>query len=360
MWRKAVAEQPSEDGGNLSASYALAVEPDESQAAVLERVLAARISGTLRVVVSIDEACTALVERIPDVILMSPLLAPQDEKAIVARLGSLGVDASHVKLLSIPRVGDTAQPIEKKRRFGWQSQKEPSTGNAGFDAVAFAAEVDAYLAEASALRQSSVTDEVSLRQHEPDPLPDVRLEHIEQLLDRLHGEPAPQPEGEPPHIFKRDLMAIPTTHEPAAGTARTADPRLPKFLTLDESVPRPLRALLDEADGCLRMSFLVGAGACAGRTLDLLLAEQGLTDGERGEQILQLGKKHPAVSESFLRGLSLVMNNPTGSWDEARATLSIAILKAIAYEIYVLGPERKERAAYVIELLERYRSAGKN
>jgi hypothetical protein len=39
--------------------------------------------------------------------------------------------------------------------------------------------------------------------------------------------------------------------------------------------------------------------------------------------------------------------------------LAIAILKAIAYEIYVLGPERKERAAYVLELLERFKSAGK-
>lgn len=360
MWHKAVAEQPSEDGANVSASYALAVEPDESQAAVLERVLAARISGTLRVVASIDEACTALVERIPDVILMSPLLAPQDEKEIVARLGSLGVDASHVKLLSIPRVGDTAQPVEKKRRFGWQSQKDSSTGGAGFDAVAFAGEVDAYLSEASTLRQNNVTEDARPRNAERDPLPDVRIEHIEQLLERLHVDPSPQPEGEPSQTSKRDLMAIPTTHEPAAGAVRNADSRLPKFLTLDDSVPRPLRALLDEADGCLKMSFLVGAGACAGRTLDLLLAEQGLTDGERGEQILQLGKKHPAVSESFLRGLSLVMNNPTGSWDEARATLSIAILKAIAYEIYVLGPERKERAAYVIELLERYRSAGKN
>ena len=156
-------------------------------------------------------------------------------------------------------------------------------------------------------------------------------------------------------------MAISTTHEPTTGTTRdSGESRLPKFLTLDDNVPRPLRALLDEADGCLRMSFLVGAGACAGRTLDLLLAEQGLSEGDRADQILQLGKKHPAVSESFLRGLSLVMNNPTGSWDEARATLSIAILKAIAYEIYVLGPERKERAAYVIELLERYRSAGKS
>jgi hypothetical protein len=57
--------------------------------------------------------------------------------------------------------------------------------------------------------------------------------------------------------------------------------------------------------------------------------------------------------------LSLVTTNPSGAWDEPRVRLAIAILKAIAYEIYVLGPERKERAAYVLELLERFKSAGK-
>ena len=97
----------------------------------------------------------------------------------------------------------------------------------------------------------------------------------------------------------------------------------------------------------------------AGRTLDLLLSEQGLGGSDRAEQIQQLGKKHPAVAESFLRGLSLVTNNPSGAWDEGRVTLAIAILKAIVHEIYVLGPERKERAAYVIELLERFKAAGR-
>ena len=140
-------------------------------------------------------------------------------------------------------------------------------------------------------------------------------------------------------------MPTSTTHEPGVGITRNSgDTRLPRFLTLDDQVPLPLRALLDEADGCLKMSFLTGAGACAERTLDLLLAEQGLGGADRAEQILQLGKKHPAVAESFMRGLSLVTNHPSGAWDEARATLAVAILKAIAYEIYVLGPERKERA----------------
>jgi hypothetical protein len=107
------------------------------------------------------------------------------------------------------------------------------------------------------------------------------------------------------------------------------------------------------------MSFFTGAGACTARTLDLLLAEQGVSGNERADQILALGKKHPAVAESFLRGLALVTNNPSGAWDEPRVRLAIVILKAIAYEIYVLGPERKERAAYVIELLERFKSASR-
>jgi hypothetical protein len=143
-----------------------------------------------------------------------------------------------------------------------------------------------------------------------------------------------------------------TTREPGMS-------RVPRFLTVDDHIPMPLRALLEEADGCLKMSFMTGGGACAGRTLDLLLSEQGIGDGDRGEQIQQLGKKHPAIAESFLRVLSVVTTNPSGAWDEARVTLAIVILKAISYEIYVLGPERKERATYVIELLERFKAAGK-
>ena len=359
MPQKALAEQPRDDS-HANMAYALAVEPDASQAEALERMLNARIGGALRVVGSIDEAFGALVERIPDLILMSPLLAPQDEEQIVARLGSMGIDASHVRLLSIPRFGDNPAPVEKKRRFGWQSQKEPSYVGGGCDPVAFANDVTEYLSQASTLRQQSQTLDDQPGRGEEDTLAGLRIEHIEQLLDRLDADPPSQTESDPLPIPEREPMATSTTPETIAGAARHAgDARLPRFLTLDDKVPLPLRALLEEADGCLKMSFLVGAGACAGRTLDLLLAEQGLGEADRAEQILQLGKKHPAVAEAFLRGLSLVTNNPSGAWDEARATLAIAILKAIAYEIYVLGPERKERAAYVLELLERYRSAAK-
>ena len=97
------------------------------------------------------------------------------------------------------------------------------------------------------------------------------------------------------------LMTSTHTHEHHADTTRESGvQRLPRFLTLDEQIPLPLRALLDEADGCLKMSFLTGAGACAGRTLDLLLSEQGISEADRPEQIQQLGKKHAAVPRSRL------------------------------------------------------------
>ena len=131
MRHKALAEQTGEDRNNAGDWSALAVEPDASQAESLERMLNERIGGTLRVVGSTDEAFAALERRLPDLILVSPLLAPPDEEQIVARLAARGGDASHVQLLSIPRIRDEEQPSEKKRRFGWQSQKDSSSVQRG-------------------------------------------------------------------------------------------------------------------------------------------------------------------------------------------------------------------------------------
>lgn len=378
MGHSALAAQP--DPHMPGSASALAIEPDTAQARTLEQMLVGRIGGRLRVVESTEAAFAALTESLPDLILVSPLLAPQDEEQILDHLIALGGDASHVQLLSIPRFGD-GPAVEKKRWFGGQSRKTPSTG--GADPSTFANEVAEYLAQASTQRLGHRAPDESAPELNAEAVADLRLEHIEELLDRLDAD-VTEP---PPEVFvgdavspamdtdtssnestgttpgdaipTRDAMTMSTAHDVTIDAHDHADTRLPRFLTPDERVPMPLRALMDEADGCLRMSFLTGAGACAARTLDLLLTEQGYSGTDRADQIQQLGKKHPSIGDSFLRGLSVVTSNPSGSWDEPRARLAIAILKAIAYEIYVLGPERKERAAYVLELLERFKSAGK-
>jgi len=273
------------------------------------------------------------------------------------------VDALHLQILSIPRFVNQEPPGGKKRQIKLQSFSKQA-GNPGptCDPVAFANEVAAHLAGASHPHRSEPQQSGAGAPSSSG----VRAEHIEQLLDRLREDSVessdqrstPRDAAEAATIEaiqELDVMPTQTAHEPYDA----ASSRLPRFLTLDEQISATLRTLLDEADGCQKMSFFTGGGACAGRALDLLLSDQGISGGDRGHAIQEIGKKHPAVAESFLRVLSLALADPGGTWDGARLTLAVVILKAIAYEIYVLGPERTERATYVIGLLERFNAGSK-
>jgi hypothetical protein len=347
----------------------LAVEPDANQAAILEQALAGRIPGKLVVVASTEAALKALVHAIPDLVLVSPLLPPRTEEQLVDHLRMLGVDASHLQLLSIPQFGGEDQPAAaKKRTFGSLGLKKLGAGRQAGDDVAltFADEVAACLTRLAEVRsEGSFFAEGGGFGEEPEAT-GVRLEHIERLLERLPPE-EPQELDEPGEQAPVETLLTngPEPEEDAMPTAQelvgsgTDSPRLPRFLTLDQHISPSLRAVLDEADGCLRMAFLTGGGACAMRALDLLLADQGIVETDRAHQLRELGKKHPAVAESFLRILLQVMSDPNAIWDVSRLTLAIALLKAIAHEIYVLGPERTERATYVLGLLERFNAGMK-
>jgi hypothetical protein len=360
------------DHDTSSASCVLAIEPDAKQALVLEQVLSGRIGGKLLVVASAEAALQALVDTIPDLVLVSPLLAPRTEDQFLAHLRALGVDASHLQILSIPRFGNNDE-LKKKGPFRLNSLKKLAGGAPPVcDPVAFANEVAAYLEQVSDTRQDGAASSAEgTRQDEPEEAFGVRIEHIERLLERLRADSTETADNSTPQVDVveeapsetlpgKHAMPMQTAQEVHGGATRDANSgKLPRFLTLDEHISASLRALLDEADGCLKMSFFTGGAACVGRALDLLLSEQGISAGDRAQQIQEIGKKHPAVADSFLRVLSQVLNDQSGTWDASRLNLTVALLKAIAYEIYVLGPERTERATYVIGLLERFNSAGK-
>jgi hypothetical protein len=366
-----------------SAACVLAIEPDANQALLLDKVLSGRIAGKLVVVRSVEAALIALVGRIPDLVLVSPLLSDQTEDQLLAHLRALGTDASHLRILSLPRFADNEGATGRKRPFRLQFLKKlPGAAIPTCDPLVFANEVAAYLTQVSDPRPDGLpavpAGGTLARKSPEDALPGVRIEHIERLLEGLGSDSTERPPnakhnasgGSPPQsavepassetIPGRDVMAMQSTHElHGSATPEPNSPRLPRFLTPGEQMSAPLRALLEEADGCLRMSFFTGGAACVSRALDLLLHEQGIAGGDSARRIQEIGKKHPAVADSYLRVLAEVMNDPRAVWQEARLTLAVAVLKAIAYEIYVLGPERAERAAYVIGLIERFKSAGK-
>jgi hypothetical protein len=367
-WAAMVNRHSTSEREAPAAACVLAIEPDAEQARVLQNVLAGRIPGKLVTVGSTEAALKALVDTIPDLVLLSPLLAPRTEEQLMAHLRALGVDALHLQILSIPRFGDVDTSSGKKRPVKLQSFSKQAGGpTPTCDPVAFANEVAAQLTGWSQTRLEKPQESAD----NADSSAGVRVEHIEQLLERLRIDSIESPSDEPstpPDVAEAapveaiqeiDVMPMQTAHESTSTMHDAGSSRLPRFLTLDDQISATLRTLLDEADGCLQMSFFTGGGACAGRALDMMLAEQGIGGSDRAHAIQDIGKKHPAVADSFLRVLSLAMADPGGTWDGPRLTLAVVILKAIAYEIYVLGPERAERANYVIGLLERFNAANK-
>jgi hypothetical protein len=131
-------------------SAVLVVQPDEVQADVLQRIFAKRVGAELIIVHSTTEAVDRIAARMPDLILLSALLSPRDEDALIGHLRSLE-GASHLQTITIPqfRTGPAKAPAKKGGLF---SKKSKAPAPTGADPMAFAEEVVAHLKEACEIR----------------------------------------------------------------------------------------------------------------------------------------------------------------------------------------------------------------
>jgi hypothetical protein len=125
----------------------------------------------------------------------------------------------------------------------------------------------------------------------------------------------------------------------------------PRFLVVDSRVPSAIRQLLDEADGCLNMSFVMGGTACARKAVDVVLMTEHATADDYEASLLTLSEKHPAVAPALFQILGM-LGQGEGPLDSESLKALIVTVKAIVYEIYVLGAERIERLMYVHQLVE--------
>ena len=142
-------------------------------------------------------------------------------------------------------------------------------------------------------------------------------------------------------------MTTPSSPPPFAGD----DDASPRFLVVDSRVPAPIRQLLDEADGCLNMAFETGGTACARKAVDVILSTEHAVADDYAASLLTLSERHPAVAPALFQILGMLgQGNEPLSAESLKAL--IVTVKAIVYEIYVLGAERIERLMYVHQLVE--------
>jgi hypothetical protein len=130
------------------------------------------------------------------------------------------------------------------------------------------------------------------------------------------------------------------------------------FFVLDDRIPKILRELMSEAEGCLKSNFLTGASACA-RKIVYELAVMEKADAENyDERIKSLKAKHPEVDSEFFDTLltiqqatsSKVHEGAYAKWSADHVRVILAALAEVLQELYVVPAVREEKRKAILAL----------
>jgi hypothetical protein len=127
---------------------------------------------------------------------------------------------------------------------------------------------------------------------------------------------------------------------------------------IDEHIPKILRELLDEAQGCLKSNFLTGASACV-RKIVYELAQLQKADGiNYDDRIKSLKTKLPNVAPEYFDTLLTIQQITSDKvheesydgWQSLHLRGIIAALIEALTEIYVIPKTRAKRRQAILAL----------
>jgi hypothetical protein len=190
-------------------SLILAVEPDRRQSAHLTHIVRQRVGAELILAETTELALASIGNRVPDLILVPPLMSPQDDAALAAALRVIAT-AAHVQMLTTPLFA-TATPAPRGRGvlgvFRRSKPSKPSSTD-GCDPAEFAQQISSYLqsaAEERAVAQHVASQPASA----PPPITDSSGRYMPLDANRLYRDqelthpqleaatPEPEPTPEP-------------------------------------------------------------------------------------------------------------------------------------------------------------------
>jgi hypothetical protein len=153
----------------------LAIDSDPRRSEQLAALVRARLEVDLVQATSAGEGLHALKERVPDLILTSPLLSPFDDGVLDEYLRELGGAATHVQTLRIPVLSTGPRKASAARRlFSLGRRQKPTAAAApdGCDPKVFADEIAHYLTRSMEQRSTSAkaTAEARIPQLDREPV----------------------------------------------------------------------------------------------------------------------------------------------------------------------------------------------
>ena len=132
------------------------------------------------------------------------------------------------------------------------------------------------------------------------------------------------------------------------------------FFVMDQRIPKILRELLTEAEGCLKSNFLTGASACARKIVYEMTSTEKLDGGNYEDRIKSLKHKYPDVEQTYFDTLltiqqvtsSKVHENSYDGWNSRHLRLILASLREMLHEIYVVPALREDKRKSILKLKE--------
>jgi len=158
----------------------LAIEPDRRQRDALAAVVRQRVGAELILADTTERALEAIGNRVPDLVLVPALLAPQDDAALAAALRVIAA-AAHVRTVTIPVLAAHAAPAPAAGLLSrWRRARPASETPDGCDPAVFADQILAYLKESAAERALMLDDAEN---------EDLGIESFAQELGREDAQP---------------------------------------------------------------------------------------------------------------------------------------------------------------------------
>jgi len=137
------------------------------------------------------------------------------------------------------------------------------------------------------------------------------------------------------------------------------------FFVIDRRIPRVLRELITEAEGCAKMNYLTGASACTRKAIYELLVIEKIEGGDYDSRIKGLAEKFPVVDKELFEIIGHIKDMTSekvheqswDAWDSKHLQLFLEALKTALHEMYVVPDEKKSRAGVVRALREEMQKA---
>jgi len=133
------------------------------------------------------------------------------------------------------------------------------------------------------------------------------------------------------------------------------------FFALDKRIPKVLRLLFIEAEGCLKSNYLTGASVCVRKIIYELAILENATGGNYDERIKSLKEIRTDVEPEYFDTLLTIQQltsdkvheDSYDGWENSHLKLLLSTLGEILTLMYVIPELRKEKRLAILDLKQR-------